>query len=255
LHETPRATIFGAVLGQRLIVVSDAHFRRETAPAEAGFLDFLERLPSLGDSLLVNGDLFDFWFSYRRVVPRVGLPVAAALGRLARRIPIVMTGGNHDRWGGTFWERDLGVRFCPGEARFRVGSREVLAIHGDGLTDRDWSARLLHRLTSNPVTVAAFAAIHPDVGHWLVDRLSDWLGSPERDPAVLERSAERQRAWAEERLAQETGLGVIIMGHTHRDTLTEPMPGRHYLNPGAWFLGGRYAVVSDELTALRTFEG
>ena len=255
MHETPRAAIFGAVLGQRLVVVSDAHLRRETAAAEAGFLDFLEQVPSLGDSLLINGDLFDFWFSYRRVVPRAGMPVAAALGRLARRIPIVMTGGNHDRWGGTFWEHDLGIRFFPDEARFRVGSREVLAIHGDGLTDRDWSARFLQRLTSNPVTVATFAAIHPDVGHWLVDYLSNWLGSPERDPTVLARSAERQQAWAEARLAQDGGLGVIVMGHTHREALTEPLPGRHYLNPGAWFLGNRYAVVGDDVTALRSFEG
>ena len=75
--------------------------------------------PTLGDCLLVNGDLFDFWFSYSRVIPRRGFHVAAALARLRRRLPIVMVGGNHDRWDSDFWERDLGLDFQPAPRYFR----------------------------------------------------------------------------------------------------------------------------------------
>ncbi|MBA3317097.1 MAG: hypothetical protein H0T50_03275, partial [Gemmatimonadales bacterium] len=107
-----------------------------TPPAvEEAFLAFLDAVPSLGDSLLVNGDLFDFWFSYSRVVPRRGFHVAAALARLARRLPVLMVGGNHDRWGGDFWSRDLGLRFDPHRLTFQVGRLQVAAIHGDGLTE------------------------------------------------------------------------------------------------------------------------
>ena len=92
-------------------------------------------MPQEGDCLLVNGDLFDFWYSYGRVIPRRGFHVAAALARLTRRLPVLMVGGNHDRWGGDFWQRDLGVRFDPRRLTFRVGGRQVAAIHGDGLSE------------------------------------------------------------------------------------------------------------------------
>jgi UDP-2,3-diacylglucosamine pyrophosphatase LpxH len=103
--------IFGAVLGHSLVIVSDAHLGASAPEVEEALLAFLETIPELGDCLLVNGDLFDFWFSYSRVIPRRHFHVVAALARLARRMPVLMVGGNHDRWGGDFWERDLGLRF------------------------------------------------------------------------------------------------------------------------------------------------
>ena len=84
--------IFGAVLGQTLVVVSDAHLGVAPPATEEALLGFLDAVPSLGDCLLVNGDLFDFWFSYSRVIPRRGFHVAAALARLRKRLPIVMGG-------------------------------------------------------------------------------------------------------------------------------------------------------------------
>lgn len=250
----PDTAIFGAVLGHRLLIVSDAHLGKDTTAAEEGLLAFLEAAPNLGDCLLINGDLFDFWFAYRSVVPRQGINVVSALGRLRKKMPILMTGGNHDRWGGDFWDRDLGIAFYPHEARFRVGRRQVLAVHGDGITERHWTARALHRITSHPITTTSFRALHPDLGHWLVDRLSDYLGNTERDPTVVLRSAEEQHRWAEQKFASEPELGLIVMSHTHAPALAEPTPGRHYVNPGAWFDGFRYAFASDEGTRLSHFE-
>ncbi len=116
--------IFGAVLGHTLVVVSDAHLGVAPPATEEALLEFLDAVPTLGDCLLVNGDLFDFWFTYARVIPRRGFHVAAALARLRRRLPIVMVGGNHDRWDNDFWERDLGLDFHPNGPRSRsAGAR------------------------------------------------------------------------------------------------------------------------------------
>jgi len=243
------------VQGHRLVVVSDAHLGAGSPAAEAAFLEFLDAVPSLGDALLVNGDLFDFWFAWRRVIPRSGFPVAAALGRLRRRMPVMMTGGNHDRWGDDFWRADLGIDFHPLEARFRLGEREVLAVHGDGITDRNWSARVLQRLTRHPATVWLFGALHPSLGFSLVDAMNHRLGNTVTDPAALAAASQRQQSWAEARLATEPTLGLIIMGHTHRPALSEPSPGRWYVNPGAWFDGGRYALCSESKVELRQFMG
>ena len=236
---------------QTLVIVADAHLGDAPPEVEEALLDFLDRVPELGDSLLVNGDLFDFWFAYRHVIPRRGFHVAASLRALRRRVPIVMVGGNHDRWGEDFWREDLGIVFEPLRARFRGAGREVLATHGDGLMEEHWSAAIMHRLTRHPATIAAYRAIHPDLGIGMVGRLSRRLGYTTRDPALLEAAAARQRAWALQTLADDPAIGLAVLGHTHVAAVVEASPSRWYVNPGAWFDGYRYAVVSAAGAELR----
>jgi UDP-2,3-diacylglucosamine hydrolase len=241
------------VLGQTLVIVSDAHLGVAPPAVEEALLAFLEAVPSLGDSLLINGDLFDFWFSYSRVIPRRGFHVASALARLRRRVPILMVGGNHDRWGGDFWVRDVGARFHPHRLTFAIGQRQVVAIHGDGLTEPRLRATLLHHAINHPITAAVYRSLHPDVGLRLVDYLSPRLGDHTSDERKLADAAARQLVWAERLLLDEPGTGLVIMGHTHRAALAEPMPGRQYLNPGAWFDGFRYAIATERGAELRQF--
>ena len=239
--------------GQTLVVVSDAHLGVTPPAVEEALLAFLEAVPTLGDSLLVNGDLFDFWFSYSRVVPRRGFLVAAALARLARRLPVLMVGGNHDRWGGDLWSRDLGLRFDPYRLSFTLGHLRVAAIHGDGLTEPRRRAMLLHRMINHPATSAVYRALHPDLGFRLVEMLSPRLGDDSADESKLEAAAAEQRAWAAKLLAREPELGMVIMGHTHRAELSRTPAGGTYLNPGAWFDGLRYAIATEDGAELRQF--
>ncbi len=241
------------MLGHSLVIVSDAHLGASPPDAEEALLAFLDRVPGLGDCLLVNGDLFDFWFSYSRVIPRRHFHVVAALARLARRMPVLMVGGNHDRWGGDFWERDLGVRFDAQRLTFHIGRRKVAAIHGDGLTEPRRQAALLHRLINHPATAAVYRALHPEIGLRLVDLLSPHLGDHTMDDRRLTLAADRQRQWAERLLDEEPDLGMVVMGHTHRAVVWHNPAGAAYLNPGAWFDGFRYAVADENDGELRSF--
>ena len=81
-----------------------------------------------------------------------------------------MVGGNHDRWGGDFW--DARGRACGSSRagpRSRSGRRRVAAIHGDGLTEPGFRATLLHRAINHPITAAVYRAIHPEIGLRVVD--------------------------------------------------------------------------------------
>jgi UDP-2,3-diacylglucosamine hydrolase len=238
---------------QRLVLVGDAHLGRESAAAEAAFLTFLDAVPQLGDGLLITGDLFEFWFAYGRAVPSRGLRVVAALGHLARKVPIMMAGGNHDRWGGPVWQEQLGIEFCPLEGEFSVAGRRGVIRHGDGLTETHWSASVLHQVLRHDATIALFRAVHPDLGLWLVDRLSGWLGDRERTDAEISASAARQESWARRRMTADPALDLLVMGHTHRAATFQLDDGRCYINPGAWFDSYRYAVVADGRAELRAF--
>lgn len=243
------------VFGSRLLVLSDAHVGATPPEVEEALLAFLDRAHTLGDALLLNGDILDFWMAYRRVVPRRGFHVAAEIRRLRRRMPVAFVGGNHDRWGEDFWERDCDVRFAPLRMELDIGGRRVLAIHGDGVTESHWSAVLLHRVTKNPVFTTIWKRIPVNLAFRLVDRMSHSLGNTVREDEKLRAASERQRRWGEAQLAGDPRLGCVVMGHTHLPMLTEPLPGRQFLNPGAWLDGFRYGVVTASGAELARWQG
>lgn len=237
----------------RLVVLADAHLGAAPAADEEALLRFLDTIPQPGDTLLLAGDIFDFWFSYRRLIPRRNFRVTAALTTLARRIPVAMIGGNHDRWGDSFWREDAGIAFEPHQLRLPLGAHEVLAIHGDGLHEERPGAAWMHKATSSPFVINLFRRLHPDRGFWIADKLGHNLEYGVTHPAAVAAAADRQQRWAVEQLRSDPLLGAVVMGHTHREAAIEAMPGRWYLNPGAWLDGHRYATLDDEGAKLLRF--
>jgi UDP-2,3-diacylglucosamine hydrolase len=238
----------------RVIVVADAHLGQVPAATEAAFHAFLDQVPQPGDHLLINGDLFDFWFEYRAVIPRKHFASVAKLQAVrARGIPITFVGGNHDRWGGDFLRRDLGIAFYGGEAELDLVGRRAFVAHGDGLTEQHWTGTLMHRVTRHPFTIWAFRLLHPTIGFWIADKLSGTLADNTRDRAVLDRAAAAQRTWAADLLTRRSDLALVILAHTHRPVVERLPDGRTYLNPGAFLDGGRYAVVTAGAVELKQF--
>ena len=238
----------------RVIVVADAHLGQVPPATETAFHAFLDQVPQPGDHLLINGDLFDFWFEYRAVIPRKHFTSVAKLQAVrARGIPITFVGGNHDRWGGDFLRNDLGIAFHGGEAELEILGRRALVAHGDGLTEQHWGGAVMHRVTRHPVTIAAFRLLHPTVGFWIADLFSRHLADNTRDRVVLDRASAAQRKWAADLLTRRPDLSLVIMAHTHRPVLDTLPDGRAYLNPGAFLDGGRYAVVTRDAVELKQF--
>jgi len=238
----------------RVIVVADAHLGQVPAATEAAFHAFLDQVPQPGDHLLINGDLFDFWFEYRAVIPRKHFASVAKLQQVrARGIPITFVGGNHDRWGGDFLRKDLGIAFHGDGAELELAGRRAFVVHGDGLTEQHWSATLMHRVTRHPITIWTFRMLHPTIGFWIADLFSRHLADSTRDRAVLDRASAAQRKWAAALLSRRPDLSLVIMAHTHRPVVDTLTGGRAYLNPGAFLDGGRYAVVTPTAVELKQF--
>jgi UDP-2,3-diacylglucosamine hydrolase len=235
-------------------VVADAHLGQVPERTRDAFHAFLAAVPSLGDALVINGDLFDFWCEYGAVIPRKHFSTIAALAATrAAGVAITFVGGNHDRWGGDFFTRDLGIAYHPRAADLVLAGRPAWVAHGDGLTEQHWSAQLLHHVLRSRGTVAAFRALHPAIGFWLADRLSGVLADSTKLGAVLDRAQAAQRAYALDVLARRPDLSLVVLAHTHRPALETLGDGRAYLNPGAWLEGGRYAVVEQRGVRLAQF--
>jgi len=235
--------------------VADAHLGQVPESIAQAFRSFLETVPQAGDELVVNGDLFDFWFEYGSAVPRRHLGTVMQLAGLVQRgIPVTFLGGNHDRWGGDFLRKDMGIGYHAGAAELMLAGRRALVVHGDGLTEQHWSGALLHWLLRQPVTIALFRLLHPAIGFWIADRLSGTLADSTKDAAVLDRAAAAQAEYARGVLARRPELSLVVMAHTHRARLEQTGDGRAYVNPGAFLDGGKYAVITADKVELKTHE-
>jgi UDP-2,3-diacylglucosamine hydrolase len=238
----------------RCFIVADAHLGQVPPAVEVAFHAFLDQVPQPGDQLLINGDLFDFWFEYATTIPRRHVVTAMKLGGVVRRgIPVTFLGGNHDRWGGDFLRHDLGIHYYTGEAELELAGRRTLVVHGDGLTEQHWGGALTHWLLRQPVTVAVFRTFHPTVGDWIAHKLSGTLADSTKDKDVLDRAEAAQAAYAKDLLARRPDLSLVVMAHTHRARIDRLPDGRAYVNPGAFLDGGRYAVVTPDAVELKSF--
>lgn len=250
LRRSVRLAHLGRVTTERVVVVGDAHLGAGGAadPSdEAAFHDFLAAVPSLGTRLIIMGDLFDFWFEYRRVIPRRPFKTLAKLAAVVERgVSVEMFGGNHDRWAGgrdSFWPKDLGIPFHVDGLDTTVAGRRAWLHHGDGLAEQKLGGRIIHKVTRSPITIAVFRALHPDFGFQLTDRLSSVLSETNKTAEAMDASAAAQERFARSVLERRHDLDLVVLAHTHRQRLIEVQPNRFYLNAGQWMVDHHYAVI------------
>lgn len=225
-------------------IVSDIHLGAVPRSTERAFIDFLDHVGEHGGTLLIVGDLFDFWFEYGTIIQGKHFRVLAALAALVEGgIPVTLMGGNHDAWGGSFLREEVGVAFYPDQLRTEIGGRRALVAHGDGLGRGDWRYRALKAVLRSRVTVGAFRLLHPEVGHRIAEAASTTEAKAGDDLAAHGR-ARFIEEWARIRLQEEAELDMVICGHSHVPAVLEVEPGRYYLNAGDWIQRDTYIVVS-----------
>ena len=232
-------------------VISDIHLGFASSDVERALLGFLRALPGHAGSLMINGDLFEFWFEWKRVVPRSGVRALAALMDLRDAgVPVTMVAGNHDCWGGEVL-RDAGVDFMEGPWTGSLGGWRARVEHGDGLREKeDRGYRMLRRVLRNRLAIRAFRALHPD---WAT-RLA--IGSSQTSRSYQPRDAGRGlRAVAQSSLAAEPATELLIYGHSHVAALERMPSGNVYANAGSWLDAPTYLVATPARIALREWKG
>lgn len=237
------------------VIVSDAHLGSTPPSVLHAFHRFLKVVPDLAERIIINGDLFEFWFEYKSVIPREHFPTLAALAQLRDSgVEIALTGGNHDRWGIGFWEQELGVEFHGGPLQTKLAGWNSWIVHGDGIAEIHRASRLGHAVCSHPLTARVFRLMHPDIGFGMVRRMKRFICAPRGDRDLIARAAEAQARYARGFLRERTDIDLLVLGHTHRPALESAGENRWYLNPGAW-MDGCYALVTSDGPTLRTFDG
>jgi UDP-2,3-diacylglucosamine hydrolase len=237
------------VLHSPCYVISDAHLGVASLDIEKALVGFLRGLEGRAGSLVINGDLFDFWFEWKTVIPRGSFRALAALAHLRERgVPILWIAGNHDCWGDEVLRQDIGVEYHLGDWKGSLAGWNARVEHGDGLREReDRGYRFVRPIMRNRAAIRAFRALHPTWSTWLAH------GSSGASRTYRSRDEGRGlRAIALRELDADPKLELLIYGHSHVAAL-ERAPGRGvFANAGSWLDAPTFLRVTEDKIELRS---
>jgi UDP-2,3-diacylglucosamine hydrolase len=235
--------------------ISDVHLglrsREEERAKEDRLLDFLRSVAGDAERLVIVGDLFDFWFEYRTVIPKGFHRTLAALHNLTGGgVPIDFLVGNHDCWLGDFFEAELGmtVHFKPFETL--VQGKRVYVHHGDGLAENDLGYRMIKPVLRNRFNIWLYRWLHPDIGV----RLARGSSRTSRQYTTNKHYGEGEGMARHAATLIDGGADIVVMGHRHVPEL-RPIGKGVYVNLGDWVTHNTFGVMRGGTITLETWNG
>jgi UDP-2,3-diacylglucosamine hydrolase len=240
------------VLPTPTYVFSDAHLGFAPREVHDRVLSFLRHCRHAAQSVVINGDLFEFWFEWKTVIPRSSYRVLAAMTDLREAgIPVMMMAGNHDCWGGDVLTTDVGADYRMDPWEGRIGHWSARLEHGDGLRPKeDRGYRALRTVLRNPWAIRAFRWLHPD----LATRLAGGSSNASRSYAPRDRGQGLLES-AKRELSARPDLELLIYGHSHVPALVRISPTQVYANAGSWLDQPTFIRITDDRVSLRQWDG
>ncbi|MBM3328278.1 MAG: UDP-2,3-diacylglucosamine diphosphatase [Calditrichaeota bacterium] len=235
------------------LFLADCHIPLVVRPGQETWrsrvIQFLREVGPSARSLVLLGDLFDFWFEWRRVVPGAAFPVLEAIAGLCRQgVQVLYIGGNHDGHIGQFLQNEVGIRISRQPVDALIGEKRFHLIHGDGLAPRDRGYRLLRRIVRWGPTEHLYRLIHPDLGIYLAYCLSGTSRSHFGEAGRT--TAEDYRKYA--RTVIDRGFDFVVMGHRHEAEWL-PHSSGGMLAIGDWIRKGSYGWFDGKRAILRFY--
>ena len=230
---------------KRAYFVSDVHLGLQVAdPAarEARFVDFLRSLPEDTAALYLLGDIWDFWYEYRDVVPKGYVKVFAAIQDLIERgVEVYFFQGNHDVWTYSYFE-ELGMKKLVQPAVVEVGGRRVCLGHGDGLGPVPMGYRFLRGVFHNRVLQCLFSMLHPRIAFGLGNGWSKSNRLARHQEYVFKGEEEPLYKFAAE-FEKDNKIDCFIFGHYHCEVSMRTPAGADFIILKDWMDGSPFFSI------------
>ncbi len=227
----------------------------ESLKREKRIVQFLDAIKNDAQQIFIVGDMFDFWFEYKLVVPR---GYTRLLGKLAELtdfgIKIHFFAGNHDMWMRDYFQNELNIPVYYQPTPFIFNGKKFLIGHGDGQGPGDHGYKFLKKLFRNPLCQWMFGVLPPYFGLGIANYFSK--KSRELATQKVEVFLGEENEWLIiycKEVLQKEQYDYFIFGHRHLPidfTLNE---NSRYINLGEWINYDSYAVFNGETTELKYF--
>jgi UDP-2,3-diacylglucosamine hydrolase len=238
--------------GKKLYFLSDFHLGAPDHAASLGrekkIVAFLEEIRHDAATIFIVGDMFDFWYEYRKVVPK---GYVRLLGKLAEitdsGVPVHFFVGNHDMWMKDYLQKELNIPVYFKPVPFEFSGKKFLIGHGDGLGPGDHGYKMLKKIFRNPVCQWLFGILPPAVGMGIANYMSkrSRIMTGSIDDKFFGEEGEWLISYCNEVLATQY-YDYLIFGHRHLPIDFSLKDGARYINLGDWIRYYTYAVFDGQ---------
>jgi UDP-2,3-diacylglucosamine hydrolase len=243
----------------KLYFASDFHLGTGTfekyREREARLVRWLDSIKHDAAEIFLMGDVFDFWFEYKTVVPKGYIRFLGKLAELSDAgVKLYFFKGNHDMWMFDYFQRELNATIISDELVIERNGKKFYLHHGDGLGPGDAFYKVLKKIFRSGLCQWLFARIHPNFG---VGIANYWSRSSRVAGEKNENHKPGQQQWLitySRELLKTHFYDYFIFGHRHMPLQVQLNDKSCYINLGEWILKNSYAVFDGETVTLNYFE-
>lgn len=232
----------------KIYFASDFHLgapnEKESLEREKRIVRWLDEIKKDATEIFLVGDIFDFWFEYKRAIPKGFVRLQGKIAELTDSgIPVHVFTGNHDMWIFDYIPKELGVTLFREPIVREWNGKKFYIGHGDGLGPGDQGYKFLKKVFASPVCQWLFERLHPNFGIWLAEKSSkkSRAATGDSDEKYLGIENEWLAIYSKEYLQKEH-IDYFIFGHRHLPLELGITPNSTYFNLGEWIHYNTYLV-------------
>jgi len=247
-------------LGNKIFFASDFHLGIDATLSslerEKNIVRWLDSIEDEAEEIYLVGDVFDYWFEYKSVVPR---GFSRFFGKIAslrdKGIPIHLFTGNHDMWLGDYFQKEYGIQVFRDPIIRDIQGKKLFIGHGDGLGPGDRGYKFIKAVFRNSLCQWAFARLHPNFALGIMKRFSQKSRDVGDSDAVFYGREEEMLIQYSERKLETIDIDYFIFGHRHLplDVDLKTKESKYY-GLGDWTHYQSYGVMNDGVFSLEYFE-
>ena len=234
--------------GKKIYFLSDFHLGAPNSQAsrqrEDAVVAFLKQAKQDAAAFFIVGDIFDFWFEYKTVVPKGFIRLLGCLAEISDAgIPLHIFTGNHDLWMKNYLTKELNAKVYFKPEIFKLGNKQFYIGHGDGLGPGDNGYKFIKKVFTNPICKWLFGWIHPDVGISLANYFSS--KSRAKTGSSDEQFLGEDKEWLiiyTKQKSKEVNVDYFVFGHRHFAIDFKIDESTRYINLGDWIKLFTYGV-------------
>lgn len=248
----------------KLYFASDFHLgipdRKRSLEREKKLVEWLDKVAEDASEIFLMGDVFDFWFEYRNVVPKGYVRLLGKIAELTDAgIPVHLFRGNHDIWAFDYLDKEVGMQLHRKPVTRTFGDHTLFLAHGDGLGPGDLGYKFLKKVFEFKPNQFMFRWLHPDLG----SRMGLYFSKKSRLAHVAEEgksdnksihNEERLIHYAEEQAGIYPEISYFIFGHRHIPLIQKVSKDASVVILGDWLTHFSYGVFEDGNMKIEHFE-
>lgn len=235
---------------KRIYFASDFHLGapsfEESLTREKKIVAWLDHIKDTASEIFLVGDIFDFWFEYKRAIPKGFVRLQGKIAELTDQgIPVHVFTGNHDMWIFDYLPKELGIQLYREPIEREFFGKKYFIGHGDGLGPGDRGYKFIKKVFANRFSQWCFARLHPNFGIWLASKSSQ--SSRAKTGTSDEKYHGDDQEWLVlfcKDMLKTKHIDAFIFGHRHLPLEIALSPTSTYYNLGEWINYCTYLEVS-----------